>query len=146
MPRTLLFLCLLCIFATSAWGNPLPQYEQQARDIWQQAESLDPSVLDPVQLRSSLDAYQEQADALLNKAYRAVLTNLQQADANLASLFQQEQRAWLKFTENFCLKAQDNFGDGGTMYLTMAAYTKLRLWVERISWFRILNRSLALEE
>ncbi len=124
----------------------MPEYERQALAIREKAYALDEGTLSPVEVREALETFQKQVDVLLNKAYRDVLLNLKKTDPQLATLFQNEQRAWLKFVESFCSKAQEHFGEGGTMYLTSAMYTKLNFWVEQISWFRIINRSLVFED
>lgn len=156
MFRTILSVCLLFVLVLPAWGkstsNPLPDYEKQALTIWERAATLEetpsPSTglaRSPAEIREELAQYQAEVDVLLNKAWREVSANMKKADATLAGLLLSEQRAWLKFAESFCDKAQDHFGEGGTMYLTIAMYAKLNLWVERISYFRIINRQLVVE-
>lgn len=156
MFRTLLFLCLLFLSVQPAWGSPslnlIEDWEKQAVAIQDRALALtlpDPHSgerpASPAEVREKLAGCQAEIDRLLNMAWREVSGNMKAADEKLAKLLLDDQRAWLKFAESFCEKAQDHFGAGGTMYLTRAMYAKLNLWAERISYLNLINRSLTFE-
>lgn len=140
----LILLLSLPAFA-AAVDNPLPGYEKQARALMEESfeKARFLSTFDAVDL---LTQSLEKADALLNAAYKETMRNLKAKDAELAEALRADQRSWLKFTERFCEKAADGFGEGGTMYIPMSISAKLRLWVERIAFLRIVNRNVVSED
>lgn len=140
----LILLLSLPAFA-AAVDNPLPDYEKQARTLMEESfeKALSLSTFDAVEL---LTQSLEKADALLNAAYKETMRNLKAKDVGLAEALRADQRSWLKFTEPFCEKAVDGFGEGGTMYIPTSISAKLCLWVERIAFLRIVNRNVVSED
>ncbi len=140
-----LLLTFLLPIAAIAEDNPLPRYEKQAQAIMEESfeKSLNLSTADAVEVIN--DAFKK-VDKLLNLAYTETMKNLKAVDTELADLLLADQRAWLKFTEKFCYKAADGFGDGGTLYYILAAKANVHLWVERISFLRIINRNVVSED
>lgn len=140
-----LILSLLLPMAAMAEDNPLPRYEKQAQAIMEEGfeKSLNLSTADALEV---IDEAYKKVDALLNLAYKETMKNLKAVNAELADMLREDQRTWLKFTEKFCYEAGGGFGDGGTMYYVMASRAKIRLWVERISFLRIINRNVVSED
>ncbi|MGE9984939.1 lysozyme inhibitor LprI family protein [Desulfovibrio sp. SGI.169] len=140
----LVLLLALPAFAV-AGENPLPAYEKQARALMEQCFERTAS-LSTSEASDLLTQSMEKADDLLNAAYKETIRNLKMKDAGLAEALRNDQRSWLKFTELFTEKAADGFGEGGTMYITMSISAKLRLFVERIAFLRIVNRNVVSED
>lgn len=139
-----LIFSLLLPMAAFAEDNPLPRYEKQAQDIMKEGfdKSLNLSTADALEVEG--ESFKK-IDALLNLAYKETMKNLKETNTELADMLREDQRSWLKFTEKFCYEAGGGFGDGGTMYYVMASRAKNRLWVERISFLRIINRNVVFE-
>lgn len=134
--------CLLFTFTMPAWGNSLWQVHEQGTEIVKKANALKQSAQNTAEHSIGLSERMKELDVLLNKAYKEVLTNLKNTDAELAEQFVADQRSWLKFVEKYTWKAADNFGGGGTIYALTAGYTKLNLWLERIAYFCFINDNL----
>lgn len=145
--RTIIFavmLSLLIPMTALAKPNPFAKYEKDAIAIMEDCFEKTPYLSTADALETGDQAFKK-IDALLNAAYKETMTNLKNTNKALADLLRADQRAWLKFVEKFCSEEADGFGSGGTLYYTMAANAKMRFWVERISYLRIVNRNLVSE-
>lgn len=125
--------------------NPLPKIEKEAILLMKETFKASEEAEGTSGRAGGMDVLDEgiaKVDILLNEAYKETMRNMKDKNPQLAELLLKDQRAWLKFVESFCEQAQDGFGEGGTMYINMALAAKLRFFVERISYLRIINRNI----
>ncbi len=137
---------LLLLFSSAAFAeerHSLSEMEKKAvalmKDTFKASEEAEIS-MGRAGAMEVLENGLAEADLLLNAAYRETMRNLKNRDPHLAELLLKDQRAWLRFVESFCERAQSGFGEGGTMYINMGLAAKLRFFVQRIGYLRVINR------
>lgn len=138
---------LLLLFSSAAFAeerHSLSEMEKKAvalmKDTFKASEEVEIS-MGRAGAMEVLENGLAEADVLLNAAYRETMRNLKNRDPHLAELLLKDQRAWLRFVESFCERAQSGFGEGGTMYINMGLAAKLRFFVQRIGYLRVINRN-----
>lgn len=136
---------LLLLFSSAAFAeerHSLSEMEKKAvalmKDTFKASEEAEIS-MGRAGAMEVLENGLAEADVLLNAAYRETMRNLKNRDPHLAELLLKDQRAWLRFVESFCERAQSGFGEGGTMYINMGLAAKLRFFVQRIGYLHVIN-------
>ena len=114
-----------------------PSYAEQAERIlndgFKQAYEGD-KYLTPVELAQTLDKSFQKLDKLLNETWKETRRYLKNADPQLFEQLLADQRAWLKFAENFSTAVYTGFGGGGSMYRSMGVEAQMSLWAQRIKY------------
>ena len=120
-----------------------PSYAEQAERIlndgFKQAYEGD-KYLTPVELAQTLDKSFQKLDKLLNETWKETRRFLKNADPALFEQLLADQRAWLKFAENFSTAVYGGFGGGGSMYRTMGMDAQIEFWVQRIKYLETVLR------
>ena len=118
---------LLLLFSSAAFAeerHSLSEMEKKAvalmKDTFKASEEAEIS-MGRAGAMEVLENGLAEADLLLNAAYRETMRNLKNRDPHLAELLLKDQRAWLRFVESFCERAQSGFNEGGTMYINMGS-------------------------
>lgn len=138
--RTLVLLLSLFItvFAVPALADEMPGYAEQAERLLnegiEKAFDNNGPYRTPVELTGILDQYFKKLDTLLNQTWKETHRYLKNAAPQLVEQLLADQRAWLKFAENFSGAVYTGFGQGGSMYRSTGVEAKMRLWTQRIKY------------
>ena len=147
--RTLVLLLSLLMAspALPALADEKPSYSEQADRIYEECVKNtygnSEKYLTPTELTGILDKYYKKLDKLLNETWKETRRFLKNADPALFEQLLADQRAWLKFTENFSTAVYGGFGGGGSMYRTMGMDAQIEFWVQRIKYLETVLRYVA---
>ena len=144
--RTLVLLLSLLMAspALPALADEKPSYSEQADRIYEEcvkkAYGNSEKYLTPTELTEILDKSYKKLDKLLNEPWKETRRFLKNADPALFDQLLADQRAWLKFADNFSTAVYGGFGGGGSMYRTMGMDAQIEFWVQRIKYLETVLR------
>ena len=147
--RTLVLLLSLLMAspAIPALADEKPSYSEQADRIYQdcvkKAYGNSDKYLTPTEQTEIIDKSYKELDKLLNVTWKETRRFLKNADPALFDQLLADQRAWLKFADNFSTAVYGGFGGGGSMYRSMGMDAQMELWVLRIKYLDTILRYVA---